>query len=177
MNVTARQIGSRASGQVPREGQASFDRSMMIESGPGHDWPTCTPKGHVGSGRTRRDSRLFSPLKVLPPTCGYCASLCAACDQIGPSSGYDVQPSLKKARTIWHLESGDDSPNLGVAVVNKTGTDCLSHSQQAPVQQGEQEVRAILGRRSARQDLEGPFGRQQSAPRPTSKLVSRSLRH
>ena len=44
LNVTARQIGSRASGQVPREGQASFDRSMMIESGPGHDWPTCTPE-------------------------------------------------------------------------------------------------------------------------------------
>ncbi len=132
--------------------------------------PRVPPKGHVGSGRTRRESRLFSQLKVLPPTCGYCASLCAACDQIGPSSGYDVQPSLKKARTIWHLESGDDSPNLGVAVVNKTGTDCLSHSQQAPVQQGEQEVRAILGRRSARQDLEGPFGRQQSAPRPIVPL-------
>ena len=44
LNVTARQIGSRASGQVTREGQASFDRSMMIESGPGHDWPTCTPE-------------------------------------------------------------------------------------------------------------------------------------
>ena len=44
LNVTARQIGSRASGQVPREGQAIFDRSMIIESGPGHDWPTRTPE-------------------------------------------------------------------------------------------------------------------------------------
>ena len=39
-----RQIGSRASGQVTREGQVIFGGNMMIESGPGHDWPTCTPE-------------------------------------------------------------------------------------------------------------------------------------
>ena len=47
-----RQIGSRPSGQVTREGQVIFGGNMMIESGPGHDWPTCTPDcGQAGGLR------------------------------------------------------------------------------------------------------------------------------
>ena len=49
---------------------------------------------------------------------------------------------MKNARQkIWHLESGHENANVGAAPQRRTDTDRQSHSRQAEMQQGEQEVR------------------------------------
>ena len=113
--------------------------------------------------RTRRDLRLFRPVKVLPPSDGYCTSSCPACDQNWSSSENDLQTSLKKARTIWQGDLGVSSADLRAAPERRTGTDRQSHSRQAYVQQGELEVSRIVVQPPRPLKPGSPLVRQQSA--------------
>ena len=113
--------------------------------------------------RTRRDLRLFRPVKVLFASGGYCTSICDACDQNWSSSENDLQTSLKDARTIWQGDLGVSSADLRAAPKRRTGTDRQSHSRQAYVQQGELEVRQGGGLPRRPLKVESPLVRQQSA--------------
>ena len=103
--------------------------------------------------RARRESRLFTQFKVLPPPGGNCASICTACGRSWRSSAHDLQTSLKTARRIWHLERGDEGSNPGkrlgagpvrTARATRSRRLCSRASARTPTMST---IRAVLSRR------------------------------